>query len=314
MTRPGYVFGVGERTTVRETMSAHQTTTERGRWPTRRTVLFGLAAAAVGTVLVGKRRVSARTARSTDALRAASSGGPTRAVTEADFADLPAPARRYFETVLEPGVQFVRATRLTQRGVFRLGDADSSWHPLEATQHYTVDPPGFVWDASIRLGSVLPVSVIDSYVDGTGSLVASLLWTVPVADANPSPELDAAELQRYLAEAVWFPTALLPESGVEWTAIDDSIARATLTDGDVSASLSFHFDDDNLVDRVVAEERYRAVDGGFEAARWTGHFEDYTERSGMLVPTRGEVAWTLPDGDLPYWRGEITEFEYETAK
>ncbi|MBX0324618.1 hypothetical protein EGH21_16440 [Halomicroarcula sp. F13] len=280
----------------------------------RRTLSLGLAAAvAVGAVLAGKRRLASRTARLTADLSAASGDTSPRVVAEDDYAALPDPVRRYFETVLDPGTPYVRTARLTQRGAFRLGDVDSAWHPFDATQTYAVDPPGFVWDATVRLGSVVPVNVVDSYVDGTGSLAAHLLWTVPVAEADPSPKLDAGELQRYLAEAVWFPTALLPESGVEWMPVDDSTARATLTDGDMSASLAFHFDEDSLVDKVVADQRYRAVDDGYEAARWTGRFEDYAERGGMVVPTRGEVAWNLSQGDLPYWRGEITGFEFETA-
>jgi hypothetical protein len=31
----------------------------------------------------------------------------------------------------------------------------------------------------------------------------------------------------------------------------------------------------------------------------------------MLVPMSGEVAWILPKGSKPYWRGKITRLEYE---
>ena len=34
-------------------------------------------------------------------------------------------------------------------------------------------------------------------------------------------------------------------------------------------------------------------------------------RDGMRVPTRGEVAWLLPEGPKPYWRGEVTALRYE---
>ncbi|MFC6730514.1 DUF6920 family protein [Natronoarchaeum mannanilyticum] len=227
-----------------------------------------------------------------------------------DVADLPSPVSRYFETVLDEGQPYSRTVRLEQRGRFRLGDADSAWKPLEATQNVAVDPPGFVWDATIRVVPFVPVRVVDAYVGGEGSLRAAVLSVLTVADAEQSPELDAGELQRYLAEAVWYPTALLPGEGVQWAAIDERSARATLEHDDTTVSLVFHFDDDHLVERVVAEDRPRAVDDGFEATRWTGRFWDYRERSGMLVPTVAEVEWNLPDGDLPYWRAKITEIEH----
>jgi hypothetical protein len=35
----------------------------------------------------------------------------------------------------------------------------------------------------------------------------------------------------------------------------------------------------------------------------------------MVVPLDGEVAWLLPDeGAKPYWRGYITEIDYEFAQ
>ena len=44
-------------------------------------------------------------------------------------------------------------------------------------------------------------------------------------------------LQRYLAEAVWLPPSLLPSERLQWTAMDESHARATLHDGETVATL-----------------------------------------------------------------------------
>jgi hypothetical protein len=35
---------------------------------------------------------------------------------------------------------------------------------------------------------------------------------------------------------------------------------------------------------------------------------------GICIPTEGEVAWLLPEGPKPYWRGRITSLRYEFAK
>jgi len=37
-------------------------------------------------------------------------------------------------------------------------------------------------------------------------------------------------------------------------------------------------------------------------------------RDGMRVPMQGEVAWLLPEGPAPYWRGRITDIIYERAR
>ncbi|WP_440009398.1 DUF6920 family protein [Halomicrococcus sp. SG-WS-1] len=274
-----------------------------------RAVLGGLVALLAG-VLVGKLRLERSRARLVEELLGAADARSERAFTRDDVEGLPPPVRRYFDTVLEEGQPYVRTVRLEQRGQFRLGDADAPWRTLEATQHYTVDPPGFVWDATVAMAPLVPVRVVDQYRDGEGSLRARLLSAVTVAEAEPSPETNAGELMRYLAESVWFPTALLPTEGVEWEPIDERSARATLDHDGTTVSLVFHFDDRNTVERVVAEDRYRRVDDGFEPTRWTGYFRNYRHRNGMFVPVDAEVEWNLPDGNLPYWRARITALDH----
>jgi hypothetical protein len=256
---------------------------------------------------VARRRFVAEIHDHVDALYAAAdSKSKSRRFDSDDIESLPAPVRRYFERVLEPGQPHVRTARLRQQGTFRLGGADADWRPLEATQHVTVRPPGFVWDARIDIAPLIPARVVDLYRAGDGILKARLFGAIPVASAGPAPEMNEGELLRYLAEGVWVPTALLPGAGVTWEAIDDDSARATLEDGDVTASVVFHFDDDEI-ERVTAE-RYRQEDDDY--ASWTGYFRAYERHDGIRVPTEAEVAWALPDGNLPYWRATIEDIEY----
>ena len=42
-----------------------------------------------------------------------------------------------------------------------------------------------------------------------------------------------------------------------------------------------------------------------------GRFSRYEERGGMRIPTAGEVEWLLPEGPEVYWRGEITNIDFE---
>jgi hypothetical protein len=46
---------------------------------------------------------------------------------------------------------------------------------------------------------------------------------------------------------------------------------------------------------------------------WRGRVWNYDERGGMRMPLDGEVAWLLPEGAKPYWRGRVTEILYEFA-
>lgn len=272
------------------------------------------AVVAIGTALLVAVRELARRERRFDrtvkrrlaALREGDSQRADSRAVPASDADLPAPVKRYFDTALPADTPAVEEVALEQRGEFKL-TPDGDWLPMTATQTVRIDPPGFLWDATIDLKPGLAVRVVDAYVGGEGSLEARLLGAVPVASAGPDPQMNASELQRYLAEAVWYPTALRPARGVEWTAIDDRTARATVKDGAVTASLDFHFDDGDRVEQVTGD-RYRQEDGRTD--RWVGRFDEYERRAGRLVPTSGDVGWAGPDGIQPYWRARLTDVEY----
>ena len=122
--------------------------------------------------------------------------------------------------------------------------------------------------------------------------------------------MNSGELMRYLAETVWFPTALLPGGGIDWSPIDEHSALATLNHQGTSVSLKFIFNNRNEVERVEAENRYREIDGTFEPTPWTGHFRNYQYRNCMFIPVDGEVEWNLPGGALCYWRGHLLEIEH----
>ncbi|WP_194714673.1 DUF6920 family protein [Noviherbaspirillum soli] len=226
---------------------------------------------------------------------------------------LPAPVQRYFRTVLQQGMPMVAGVRMQHRGRFNMGGQATSWKPFRSDQLVVTRRPGFDWNARIMMMPGLPVHVHDAYAAGEGVLHAALLGLVSLADMRGGAGIAQGELMRFLAEAAWYPTALLPGQGVRWEAVDAEQARATLTDGPVSVTLQFRFNAAGLIDTVRAEARGRMVGKRIIPTPWQGHFWNYRRRSGMLVPLEGEVSWLTADGALPYWRGSITDIKYQVA-
>ncbi|MBN4058632.1 hypothetical protein JYT18_00185 [Desulfocapsa sp. AH-315-J15] len=155
------------------------------------------------------------------------------------------------------------------------------------------------------------VRVLDSYIAGIGSGRVSLLSSFCIASAAGTPELNSGALHRYLAEAVWFPTALLPQSGVEWSPLNDHSALATLTHKGVTVSLEFRFNEVGEVTSIYSVGRFGRFDGEYKKVPWQGHFLDYQFKAGMRVPLYGEVGW-YDDGSLQMvWKGHIIDAQYE---
>jgi hypothetical protein len=161
----------------------------------------------------------------------------------------------------------------------------------------------------------ISICVHDAYVGGCGMLCAKLPGLFTVAERRgDGDELAQGELMRFLAEAAWYPTALLPSQGVIWEAVDAGSARATLSDGGLSASLLFRFDAEDLIESVHADARGPLIGRDIVMTPWEGRWSEYAERCGMRVPIAGEVAWVAPEGRVAYWRGRLTSLRHQTRR
>ncbi|MBT8763563.1 hypothetical protein KFV02_06410 [Desulfohalobiaceae bacterium Ax17] len=268
-------------------------------------ILALILAAWIGTVIWDKS-----TSRLVETLSASQENHSQDRVNFKELNSLPEPVARYFRLVLKEGQPIIRSVKLSQKGEFRTRPTDKKWANMEAVQHFTARGRGFVWDASIRMMPLLTVRVRDTYVKGQGFMTAKLMSLITVVDEHDKSELNGAALQRYLAEAVWFPTALLPSQGVEWSEINNHTARATLRDYNTSVSLEFHFNQVGEIVGIYTPGRYREVNGKYELTPWSGQYRRYEERNGIRIPLEGEVKWELSSGSFPYWKGELVEIEY----
>ena len=225
-------------------------------------------------------------------------------VRESDLTGLPTPVRRWLRASGVVGTQIPAVVRLTQEGEFRLGP-DKPWMPYRATQHYTTNPPGFLWDVSMRMYSVVEVNGRDRYADGVGAIEMRIASIVPVANASGG-DLNSGALLRYLNETMWFPAALVLPN-IAWEPIDEARARATLTDAGQSVSAVFHFDDQ---DRLVDMTAVRWNDAEELFLPWSTPLSDWGEFEGIAVPIAGTGRWRDDADAYDYIRLRVTDVAY----
>ena len=226
---------------------------------------------------------------------------------------LPAPVQKYFRAVLKDGQPIVSAVYVEHSGTFNMSGTGEKWKKFTSTQRVIAQRPGFDWEGRIEMMPGLTARVHDAYIAGEGVLHAMLFGLVSLANLRGTPEIAQGELMRFLAEAAWYPTALLPSQGVQWKAVDDFFAKATLKDGETTLTLLFRFDENGLIKSVRAEARGRTVAGIVIPTPWEVQWSNYELRDGMCIPTEGEVAWLFPGGPKPYFRARITSLRYEFA-
>jgi hypothetical protein len=270
-------------------------------------IVAGVVAAIAAGIAVGFRRQQRELAARIHELVQAAATAP--AMDSSELVDrLPPPVIRYLRRAL-PQSRPVRVVRMRQVGTLRTDVGTDRWMTFEAEHTAAPDAVGFVWNARVTVAPLIHVRVRDAFFQGEGSGHVSLFSAITMASNSGTPEMNSGSLHRFLAEAVWYPTALLPGPNLRWSQIDSNTALATLTAHGTSVSLEFRFRENGDVTGIYTPARWGAFGGGYEQHPWEGHFRNYQFRQGLLVPSEGDVGWYLDGVWRPVWKGTITEFD-----
>ena len=213
--------------------------------------------------------------------------------------NLPKPVQKYFKFALKENQPYVNSLRLKHGGMFRLSP-DKDWMEIRGEQHFTVDPPGFIWEGKTKM-----FKARDSYVKGHGNLSVYLFGALRIVKKEGAT-INQAELLRWLGESVWMPTNLLPGENIQWTPIDDISAKVTLSANGLEVYYIVTFNESGQIVRLETE---RYIDKN-NLVKWVGIVSDYREVNNMMIPTKIEASWILEDGEYTYARFHVTEFEF----
>jgi hypothetical protein len=274
-----------------------------------------LAVSGAGLATWGRSRWAAATQALLSQLEAARLPAKASRYDARELEGLPEPVQRYFRAVLADGQPIVTGVTVRHVGTFNVTALGSRemWMPFTSRQHVLTNRPGFVWDARMSLLPGIAILVHDAYAAGVGTLHPALLGLFSLANQSGSGDIARGELMRYMMEAAWYPTALLPSQGTRWTAVGPASADATMVDGDIRLTMRFTFDAGGQIESIRADARGALVGGKVVMLPWEGRLSNYQERAGMRVPLTAEAAWLPAGGRKPYWRGTVTSADYELA-
>jgi hypothetical protein len=257
---------------------------------------------AVATGVVMRTRYERGLARQVDQLFAARVPDRASVVADKDLTGLPEPVQLWLRSAGIVGQPRPTTVRLKQAGEIRLGDR--GWLPFTAEEYYTIDPPGFVWTASIDMAPLVAVIGQDRFVAGKGNLEMRVLGVIPVAN-DSGADMDQGELLRYLNEIMWFPAAALSPY-ITWESIDTTSALATIQYAGLKVSATFVFDDQGRLTTMTADRfdrEYGAI------VPWSTPITAYGIFNGINIPIAGEAVYTRDTGDFSYIRLRVTALD-----
>lgn len=235
---------------------------------------------------------------------------PTENVfTEDMVAGLPNPVQRYFLHAIAPGTPLASSVTLEMSGSFRLGE-DKPWVPMQAKQRISL-LKGFVWQATVGRGLSQFVGA-DYYIKGTGRMRFSLWGLVPLVNAH-THDIARSSLGRLAGEFVWLPSALLPQQGVIWQAIDEKTVQANFVIDDEPVTLTLIVDaDGKLLKLSLPRWGDTTEDGSWDYIPFGVEFQAEQQFGGFTIPSQMNAGWWFgTERYLEFFRATIAKAEFE---
>lgn len=275
-------------------------------------IIAGLIIASALYIYVSGDKFKEKVQREVRQITEGASSASAQKFTYDQIRGLPEPVKKYFKHVLQDGQEYIRIVRLKQTGEFRTKESDR-WVPLEAKQYYATESPSFVWHARLKPTPYAWIEARDMYHKGCGFMEGKLLSIFPLM-FDSGREMEFSSLARFLSEAPWYPTALLPGKNLEWKSIDSHSAKAVIKDAGYSVSAVFAFNDKGEITKVTTEDRYGNLNGKKERITWTAYYKNYQELNGVKIPAEVEAEWHLQKGVLQYAKFKVIEINYDKSR
>ena len=171
----------------------------------------------------------------------------------------------------------------------------------------STDKPFFYWKGVIKPAPLIFVTGTDKF-DGTGNLKIKIFGLFTIGNKKGT-ESDKAELLRYLAEMLWFPTSVLSDF-VTWEEIDPLTAKGIIVWEGINVEATFYFAEDGRLINTISK---RYMDKG-RYETWETPVEGYADFNGYLLPYKGPAIYKLEEGDFKYIDIEITDIEFNVKE
>ena len=234
-------------------------------------------------------------------------------ITEKDIEGLPEPVQRCFRNCSYIGkIKMINAKIELKNVLFKRAPNDK-WMRLKCHQYNSVSDPTRIVYLKNKILGMFPFEACDRCINGKGNMLIRLLKLFTIADAK-GIEMNKSALVTVLSEMFIVPTYAL-QNYIKWEAIDSNSAKATLTYNDINVSGIFTFNDKGEMISFYTEDRYSAEkDGTYKQIPWSAIINSYYEKDGMKFPCNLKAIWHYESGDFEYFKGEISNIEYNIMK
>jgi hypothetical protein len=230
--------------------------------------------------------------------------------TTEDISKLPSPVQKYFKYCGYIGTPKMSNMRVYYKDVdFVQG---SKKLKINYTHYNFVDKPERIALIDTSMFGI-PFEGIDAYQNAVGSMKGVIAKTITLFNEK-GEAMNKASLADCLAEGLLMPNFALQDY-IKWEEVDETHAKATITNFGISSSGIFTFDANGAMISFTTDDReYNDGNGKKQKARWSAVCTDYKDMNGIKYPTTLKGIWHLDTGDFIYFHSNNIVIEYDVAK
>jgi hypothetical protein len=222
---------------------------------------------------------------------------------------VPGPVSRYLTWAIGKNSHPAGCARVRYTGRTRFG-AKGRWMKTKGEAIFACSTPGFTWHAKIAFAPMIWIDAFDYYVHGDAAVKLNLFSVLPLNNSHSS-RIKTGSLFRYLASIPFFPIALSSSGSITWEPVDDSTAKATIHDGDLSARALFRFDSRGQIESIGIDSEDFQEQGTGASGHFRQRYFGYTNIGGYQVPLQITSDMVLPDGKHACEEYTITGIDYD---
>ena len=208
---------------------------------------------------------------------------------------LPEPVLRYLSFAGTGTCAAVESVRIKYHGKARYGK-NGRWLDLGGECAFSLAVPGFWWRATLSYLPGIWLDRFDYYVDHTGGMNLNLFSIIPLSN-NCSGEMASPALFRYLSCTPLFPMVYSHSNFIQWHPVDNTAARAVITNGEVSAEAFIRFDERGWIENMNIIRDGGSTNGRPAPGLVSCRYSSYSEKNGYRIPEVTEAEFILPDGE-----------------
>lgn len=229
--------------------------------------------------------------------------------TEKDIESLPEPVQRYFRYCGYIGKEKMSNAKLIWEDTNFKMSIDKPWFKIKYYQYNFVYKPGRIAYIYSKAYRILPFEGKDTYINGQGKMIGTLLKKITLFDIVGS-EMNKSAAVTFLSECLIVPNCAL-QPYLRWEEIDPYHAKAILEHNDIRVEGIFTFNDKGEFTRFETDDRYMDTGKGtFEKHKWIVEVLNYTERNSIKIPSVMKGSWELPTGNYEYFNGTLSDIVF----